>query len=83
MSNDIQLHTNVSQLTAHSSQLTSLIKDRVDRCEEEFRDDLDRPFQGNDGVVSAHVALLIRTIIWSLREGVACLLLISLACCSV
>lgn len=37
------------------SQLTSLIKDRVDRREEEFRDDLDRTFQGNNGIVSAHV----------------------------
>lgn len=40
---------------ANFSQLTSLIKDRVDRGKKEFRYNLDGTFQSNDGVVSAHV----------------------------
>jgi hypothetical protein len=48
MSNDIQSHTNFSQLT-------SLIKDGIDGRKKEFRDDLDGSFQSDDGIVCAHV----------------------------
>ena len=49
MRNGIRSHTN------NLSQLTSLVKDGVDRREKKFRDDLDGSFQGDDGVVCAHV----------------------------
>ena len=49
MRNDIRSHTN------NLSQLTSLVKDGVDRREKKFRDDLDGSFQSDDGVVCAHV----------------------------
>ena len=48
MRNGIRSHTN------NLSQLTSLVKDGVDRREKKIRDDLGT-FQGDDGVVCAHV----------------------------
>ena len=54
---DFQEATMLNGIRSHADfpQLTSLIKDGVDRREKEFRDDLDGSFQSDDGVVCAHV----------------------------